>query len=188
MTRLPRFCRTLAVGLTAAAATLSLTQVASAAPAAPSVPKDIEVLAPNKVFLIAHATGVQIYTCTGLGTAASTPVTPDAQLVGDNGKFIAHHFGTPSGPAWQAKDGSMVVGRRDGAAPAPVPGAIDWLRVAAVSAEPGPDGDRLAGTTFIQRINTVGGLASTVASKCAKAGDQVKSPYEADYVFWKKLG
>jgi hypothetical protein len=188
MTRLPRFCRTLAVGLTAAAATLSLTQVASAAPAAPSVPKAIEVLAPNKVFLVAHATGFQIYTCSGLGTVdPNIAVTPDAQLVGDNGKFIAHHFGTPSGPAWQAKDGSMVVGRKDGAAPGDST-AIPWLRVAAVSAEPGQDGDRLAGTTFIQRINTVKGLASSVAPECTTAGQQVKSYYEADYVFWKKLG
>jgi hypothetical protein len=113
-------------------------------------------------------------------------VTPDAQLFGDNGQLIANHFGTPSGPAWQAKDGSKVVGKRDGAATVN-PTAIDWLRVVPVSAEAGADGDRLAGTSYIQRVNTDGGLASSVAAQCTTAGQQVKAPYKADYYFWKKI-
>jgi hypothetical protein len=188
MTRLPRFCRTLAVGLAAAAATLSLTQVANAEPAAPTVPPQIFVdPGVNKVFLIGHARGFQIYTCTGPGIAPSSPVTPDAQLFGDNGQLIANHFGTPSGPAWQARDGSKVVGKRDGGVNVDT-SAIDWLRVVPVSTTAGPDGDRLAGTSFIQRIKTTGGLAASVAGQCTTAGQQVKAQYTADYVFWKKIG
>ena len=49
------------------------------------------------------------------------------------------------------------------------------------------DGDRLARTTYIQRINTVGGLAPAGTCDPAVAKD-TPVPYEADYVFWKATG
>jgi hypothetical protein len=41
-------------------------------------------------------------------------------------------------------------------------------------------------TTFIQRVNTTGGLAPP-ASECnaSTAGTQAEVPYTADYYFWK---
>lgn len=53
----------------------------------------------------------------------------------------------------------------------------------AASTTSGPDGDRLAQTTFIQRVATTGGLAPA-AGEC-EAGAQVEVPYTADYYFWK---
>jgi hypothetical protein len=50
----------------------------------------------------------------------------------------------------------------------------------------GPDGDRLAGTEYIQRIATTGGLAPAASTCNAEtAGDEAEIPYTADYVFWK---
>ena len=62
--------------------------------------------------------------------------------------------------------------------------AIPWLLLAKVSTTAGPDGDRFAGTTYIQRIATVGGLPPA-ASECTVAGTKVEVPYTADYVFYK---
>jgi hypothetical protein len=65
-------------------------------------------------------------------------------------------------------------------------GAIPWLLLSAASTSAGPDGDRLAGTTFIQRIATTGGLAPAAADcNASTAGDRVEVPYTADYYFWK---
>ena len=62
--------------------------------------------------------------------------------------------------------------------------AIQWLLLEATQVG-GSAGDRLAETTFIQRINTRGGLAPA-ASTCtaANAGTQREVPYTADYTFW----
>jgi hypothetical protein len=67
MTRLIGINRLLVMGLVAVAAALSLTQVAHAGPPAPEgLPPEIQVdEGANKVFLIGHAVGVQIYTCNG---------------------------------------------------------------------------------------------------------------------------
>src|ERR671918_2142978 len=167
-----------AAAIVTVAAVTPLAPVAAAGPAEPAVPEDIKVPVGNKLFLVGHAAGVQIYSCNGTAWGL---VAPRANLYGDNGKLLMTHFG---GPTWQAKDGSKVVAQRDGQAN--VEGAIAWLRLAAASTTAGPDGDRLAGTTYIQRINTTDGLAPAAADcNASTAGDVVEVPYTADYYFWK---
>lgn len=154
--------------------------MAQAGPPEPVVPDSIEVPGGNKVFLVCHAVGVQIYSCNGVvcGFAA-----PRANLYDDKGKLINTHFG---GPTWQAKDGSKVVGLLD-APPVTVDStAVPWLRRAAASTAAGPDGDRLVATTYIQRIATTGGLAPPAADcNATTAGTVAQVPYTADYYFWK---
>jgi hypothetical protein len=169
----------IAVAITALAA-----QVAQAAPDEPSVPTKIAVPEGNKLFLVGHAVGVQIYTCTAstAGLAWSS-ATPRADLYDDNGRVIIKHFG---GPSWQAKDGSKVIGSRvDGVMVDDT--AIPWLLLHADKTFSGADGDRLTGTTYIQRIATTGGLTPPAAD-CTTAGSVVEKPYTADYYFWKKEG
>ena len=176
------FNRLLLVAIVAAAAALSLLQVAQAGPQPPSdVPSQIQdPIGPgNKVFLIGHAFGVQIYTCNG---SVWSSAVPRASLFGDNGKLIIHHF---AGPSWQAKDGSTAVGTPLKAV-TPDTSAIPWVLLSTTTT-PGPDGDRLVDTTFIQRIHTVGGVTPPAADcNAAAAGKVVEVPYTADYVFWKK--
>ena len=177
--------RLLIGGIAAAATILSLTQLAQAGPPEPSVPTKIEVPDGHKVFLVGHGVGVQVYSCndTPSGFVWSF-VTPRADLYNDNGKLITTHFG---GPTWQAKDGSSVVGRAEADVTVD-PTAIPWLRVVAVSTSAGPDGDRLAHTSFIQRTETTGGLAPD-AEECnaQTVGTIAEVPYTADYVFWKRV-
>jgi Protein of unknown function (DUF3455) len=180
------FIRLLLVGIVAAAAALSLTQVAQAGPPAPAVPGEIQVPAGNKVFLVGHAVGVQIYSCNAsAGGIAWGFVAPRANLYNDHGKLIITHF---AGPTWQAKDGSTVVGRAEASVTVDA-SAIPWVRLAAASTAAGSDGDRLVHTTYIQRIATTSGLAPPAAEcTAATAGTVAEVPYTADYYFWKHTG
>src|SRR5439155_4887927 len=100
----------------------------------------------------------------------------------DNGKLIITHFG---GPTWQAKDGSKVVGRLVDRVTVDAT-SIPWLLLSAASTA-GADGDRLVGTTYIQRIATTGGLAPPAAECTATtAGTKAEGPYTGDYYCWKK--
>jgi hypothetical protein len=175
--------RLLLAGLVTAAAALSLVvQVALAGPPSPTgVDGQITPGEGNKVFLVGHALGVQIYTCNG---SAWSSAVPRANLYDDNGKLIITHF---RGPTWQAKDGSQAVGTVVDKV-TPDLSAIPWVLLSTTTT-PGPDGDRLVDTTFIQRINTTAGLTPPAADcNAATAGTVVESPYTADYYFWKHTG
>ena len=172
--------------LAAIAAALSIAQVAQAGPAAPPVPGDIAVPAGHKPYLVAHADGVQIYDCVSVpGGYAWRLAAPRATLTDEQGKTLGSHYG---GPTWEARDGSKVVGKRDKGINVD-PTAIDWLRLKADSTAAGPDGDRFEATTYIQRINTVGGLAPA-APDCNQdsMAERREIPYTADYVFFKATG
>ena len=135
------------------------------------------------MFLVGHAVGVQIYSCNATTSGHSWGlVAPRANLYGDKGKLLMTHF---AGPTWRAKDGSRVVAQRvDGVTVDAT--AIPWLLLSTVSTAPGPDGDRLTKTTFIQRIATTGGLAPPAAECNAGTVGAVREiPYTADYYFWK---
>jgi Protein of unknown function (DUF3455) len=165
--------RLLLAGLVTAVAVAFSAQAASAHQ---PVPDAIAVLDGNEAYLSAHAVGVQIYMCNG---TAWTLVAPRANLYDRRGKLIATHF---AGPTWQAKDGSSVVGQREAGVNVD-PTAIDWLRLKAVSTTPGT----LGKTTFVQRINTVGGIAPAAGGcNAATSGTTAEVPYTADYVFWKQ--
>jgi hypothetical protein len=182
MKRFIRFNRLLLVGVVAAAAVVSLTQVAQAGPPSPDVPPTIAVPVGNKVFLVGHAVGVQVYSCNGVVWGF---VAPRANLYDDHGKRITTRF---AGPTWRATDGSRVVGQL-AADPVTVDAtAIPWLLLSARTFA-GPDGDRLVPTTYVQRIATTGGLAPPARTcTAATAGAVAEVPYTADYYFWKKMG
>ena len=181
-----RFNRLLLAGIVAAAAVLSMTPAAQAGPPAPVVPTKIEVAEGNKVFLVGHAVGVQIYSCNATSSGFVWGfVAPRANLYDDRGKLIITHF---TGPTWQAMDGSRVVGRLVDLVTVD-PTAIPWVLLSAASTAAGPDGDRMVATTYIQRIATTGGLAPPAAEcNATTAGTVAEVPYTADYYFWKMMG
>ena len=112
--------------------------------------------------------------------------------------------GGPIRVTWQhSRDTSTVWGRVRPADPA-VPGdlgdastdrafvaegAVAWLKITATATQDGPDGgDTLSKTTFIQRLNTSGGLApKTGCAAPTDVGHQAFVPYKADYFFFQKL-
>ena len=178
-----RFAHLVIAGLLAMLAALPLAQAAQAGPAPPDVPSTrIEPPAGNKVFLVRHAVGVQIYRCNATaGGFAWGFVAPRADLYDDHGKLTMTHY---VGPTWEAKDGSKVVGSRvDGVTVDN--SAIPWLLLSASSTTPG----RLGQTTYIQRVATTGGTAPPASECNAEAVGTVEEvPYTSDYYFWKKGG
>lgn len=157
----------------------------AARPEPPRVPSAIQVPAGNVPFLLGHARGTQNYTCQATSTGyAWTLVGPDAVLVDDRGKQIMTHY---AGPTWKARDGSTVVAAKvDGVTVSPT--AIPWLLLKATTTAPGPHGDRLTHTTYIQRVNTTGGLAPTSGCDQAHLGAARNVKYTADYYFYRARG
>src|SRR5216110_352801 len=176
----------------------------------PPTPSKIAVPAGNSPYLVGHAFGSQGYTClptsTG-GTAWNPAARPEATLFAS---FFGHlvqiitHFQsinenpkpgvTPplSGNAtWQGSlDSSRVwmvkvKGIDAGSDPASCPnsGSIQCLLLQSVGNKKGATGGNLlADTTFIQRLNTSGGVVPT--SVCTVGQTQLV-PYTADYFFFR---
>jgi Protein of unknown function (DUF3455) len=169
-----------------AVASLAATQAALAGPAEPSVPDTIRVEAGNKLFLFADAVGVQIHRCDAIASGYRWSfVAPRADLFDESGRLVATHFG---GPTWQAKDGSFVKAVLDARVTVD-PTAIDWFLLRATDKAAGADGNRFADTTFIQRLETTGGLAPALETcNAGTVGDVVEVAYTAVYAFWKASG
>jgi Protein of unknown function (DUF3455) len=98
---------TFLAAIVAAVAAVPIAHAGHAASAVPDVPTTIAVPDGNKVFLVGHAVGVQIYQCNATVTGYAWGfLAPRADLYDDHGKLLARHF---RGPTWQARDGSYVV-------------------------------------------------------------------------------
>jgi len=139
------------------------------APAAVKVPDG------NRRIATFSGDGVQIYGCTN---GAWTFIQPAATLT-RYGQPVAVHFAGPSFPRWEStKDGSLVGAKK--IASADQPGAVPQLLLQATENTGGP-GTQFGTVTFVQRLNTRGGLAP--AGACT-AGAQVGVHYTADYAFW----
>jgi hypothetical protein len=166
----------------------------------PPVPGDLEVPEGHRAVLIAHAYGTQNYVCLPAGSGFAWGFFgPQATLLDDDLDQVMTHYlgpnpaegGTPRA-AWQhSRDTSSVWAVAIAASSDPTfvaPGAIPWLKLQAVGAQYGPEGGRkLTATTFIQRVNTAGGIAP--ATGCAQATDVGKKalvPYTTDYVFYRE--
>jgi hypothetical protein len=184
--------------VTSLAAALALSQPAPAQAdhaKPPAVPSTIQVPAGNKAFLKGAAVGTQDYICLPSGSGfAWTFFGPQATLFDEHDQQIITHFfspnpvenGTPR-VTWQdSRDTSKVWGMAI-ASVSVEPGAIPWLLVEVVGAEDGPTGgDKLSQTTFIQRLNTAGGVApSTGCTQSTDIGAKALVPYSADYFFYK---
>ncbi len=166
----------------------------------PAVPSNLEVQDGSQPFLIGHAVGTQNYSCLPSGKGyAWTLYGPQATLFNDAAEQLMTHFLSPNPieggvprPTWQdSRDTSSAWGAAVATSTDPnyvAPGAIPWLllRVVGTQSGPLPNSDRLVGTTFIQRVNTAGGVAPSTG--CSKAGDVGKKAlvaYSTDYVFYR---
>jgi hypothetical protein len=103
---------------------------------------------------------------------------PQADLFDAGGQKIGTHY---AGPTWESSvDGSKVVGNKIAAAPSPTPGNIPWLLLQA---------KMTSGTgvftkvTYIQRLDTKGGVAAVDGCDAAHVGAESSVAYEANYVF-----
>ena len=129
----------------------------------------------NKVTFHVYAVGVQIYRWNGATWAFVAPAAVLYANADHDGEVGTHYVG----PTWESNSGSKVAGARL-AGCTPDPTAIPWLLLKAVSSDGPGIFDRV---TFIQRVNTVGGLAPATAG--TTVGEEQQVPYTAEYFFYR---
>jgi hypothetical protein len=169
----------------------------------PSVPAEIQVPAGNTVYLKAYAEGTQNYVCLPSGSGLAWKFQgPQATLFlklrwfnSEVRQQIMTHFLSPNpmegGTAratWQSSiDTSLVWAVKVGESSDSsfvAPGAIPWFLLDAVGTQHGPTGGAmLTPTTYIQRVNTTGGIMPP--NGCSVVGSIAFVPYTAEYVFYR---
>ena len=174
--------RTAAFAVAVAAIVAGVEAGPAGAITAPGVPPSLAVPAGNVLYAVGHARGYQVYQCQAQNDGFGWVLLyPYAGLTDDQGGSFALHY---AGPSWRAADGSTVVGARVASAPAPSGTAIPWLLLRATSTS-GPPGGTFSSTTFIQRINTTGGLAPATGCDASHVGATTAVFYTADYYFYR---
>lgn len=147
------------------------------------LPALIQVAAGNTLVLEAKAEGTIAYEC----RKEQVPLTaykwvvdgPDAILKDKNGKEIGKYEGPPA--RWSHEDGSFVTGSQVAVSPNGSKNIPYQLVKADVSGGLG----KLTALSYVQRVNTQGGVAPSKKCSADNEGDQVNVDYKADYRFWK---
>ena len=181
--------------LSIAIATIAATQGQAQALDLAPVPANLQPPAGNQAFLKVAAVGTQNYICLPAGW---TFIGPQATLFVKVQWFgstlsqqVGTHYLTPNPaetatnrPLWQSSVDSSIVWAKQADFADVDPTAIPWLLLQAAGNQKGPAGGTiLSQTTWIQRVNTTGGLKP--ASACT-VGAREFVPYTADYVFFRK--
>lgn len=168
-------------GITACSTRAPAMQVFSQA----ALPDVVKVPSGHHVALETAASGDITYECRAKKDMAGQYewvfVGPDAGLRDRKGARVGKYFGPPA--TWQSDDGSRITGAQLAVAST---GAADIpLQLVKANAATGPG--LMQGVTYIQRVNTRGGVAPAQACSAALTGQKQVVPYAADYVFWRAL-
>jgi hypothetical protein len=150
-------------------------------PCSGNLPASLSAPAGHELAFELSAEGVQIYVCGGAAGASSWAFqAPEAKLVDSRGRPAGTHY---AGPTWEGVDGSKVVGAKvEGATPDPA--AIPWLLLRAVS---NAGTGWMADVTFVQRIQTHGGMAPQGGCGTSNVGAVVRVPYHAVYCYYRRV-
>jgi hypothetical protein len=146
----------------------------------PELPPQCESITVPEGNSLAHqvyARGVQIYKWNGVSWEFDAP---RASLFAEENYFgeVGSHY---RGPTWESKSGSKVLAARvPGTGCTPDPSAIAWLLLQTTEAG-GPGIFRRV--TYIQRVNTTGGLAPSVPG--TTVGELREVSYTAEYYFYR---
>jgi hypothetical protein len=146
------------------------------------VPANLKAPAGNVLLFKTFATGTQIYVCAARADSREmfgwTFKAPEAELWNDLGEKVGRHY---AGPSWEGNDGSKVIGEVVARADAADPDAIPWLLLRAASHA----GTGVFSTiSYIQRLETVGGVAPAQGCDRSTAGTERAVPYTAVYAFF----
>jgi hypothetical protein len=159
---------------------LAAAEVATAKDGVVEVPA---ALNPDKlsIFRVVSATGVQANACTRNPAGATGWILkgPDAQLFDPQNKPVGKHY---AGPTWEGLDGSKVVGEVKTSMQAPVDKAVPWLLLHTKSHE---GSGAFTEARAIVRMATTGGTAPGDGCDEVHAGQELRVPYTAIYIFLK---
>jgi hypothetical protein len=160
-----------------------LLTTAGAGFAAEALPEPVRVPAGHVETMQTVGVGEITYECREKKDAAGAFewafVVPVAVLNDMQNKPVGKYYG---GPTWEANDGSKVTGKQVAIAPAS-PGNIP---LQLVKAEPAMGKGAMTGVSYIQRLETKGGVAPAAACSMANKGAKQQVKYQAKYVFFKQ--
>ena len=106
-------------------------------------------------------------------------VGPDAKLMDRAGKPVGKYYGPPA--TWEAADGSKVTGAQVAVSPA----SAGSIPLQLVKANPAMGMGAMQDIAYIQRVNTMGGVAPALPCTQAEVSRKQVVQYQADYIFWK---
>jgi len=173
--------------LAAAAAALALS-ACGGMPSSPghnqaTLPASIQVPAGHRVAMETVGVGEITYECRAKGDApgghAWMFVGPQADLNSRSGVKLGAYFGPPA--TWKANDGSHITGKQLAVAP----GEKGSIPMQLVQANPAVGQGAMTGITYVQRVQTKGGVAPVVSCDSGQLGRKEIVKYQADYIFWK---
>lgn len=148
-----------------------------------SLPDGVKVPAGNRVAMETAAAGDITYECRVKTGAAGQYewffVGPDAGLKDRSGKVVGKYYGPPA--TWDMNDGSKVTGAQVAVAPS----AAGSIPLQLVKANPAMGAGAMQGVSYIQRVNTQGGVAPSAACAAPNLGQKQVVRYSADYIFWR---
>lgn len=154
----------------------------SSAMKAPDAPAAVTVLAGNKLVLSLRGAGDLTYECRVKvampGAYEWVFAGPTAVLSDQNGKVLGKYY---AGPTWESNDGSKVTGKQLATAP----GAANAIPLQLVKANPSTGSGVMTDITYIQRLNTMGGVAPSDSCAADNVGAKKLVKYQADYLFYK---
>ena len=146
-------------------------------PELPAQCESVQITTGDKLAFHVYARGVQIYIWNGTSWVFDAPraaLFAEANFFGE----VGTHY---RGPFWESKSGSKVKAARvPGTGCTPDQTAIPWLKL--LSTETSGPGI-FDGVTYVQRVNTTGGIAPTAFGLFI--GEVKEVPYTAEYYFYR---
>lgn len=149
------------------------------------LPDAVKVPAGHRPAGEAVGTGQLTYECrekTAMpGTYEWVFVGPNAVLTNRAGTRVGTYYGLPA--TWESTDGSKISGTQLAISP----GASGSIPLQLVKTDPAVGSGMMSGVTYIQRVNTQGGVAPTMPCDATNTGKRELVNYQADYIFYTAM-
>lgn len=150
-----------------------------------NLPAAVQVPAGNKVAMETVGVGEITYQCSPKKDMAGqfewVFVGPDAKLNDRGGKQVGKYYGPPA--TWESMDGSKLTATQIAVAPNGSGNIPSQL----VKANPAMGSGAMSGVSYIQRVDTRGGVAPAMACAAGNTGAKQVVKYQADYIFYKAM-
>lgn len=162
-------------------ATLAATLIASFSHAAlAETPDEVQVPDGHSIALETVGVGAITYMCEANddGDLGWVFKGPHAALNDADGNQVGSYYGPPA--TWEALDGSKITGTQLATAA----NGDGNIPLQLVEADPAEGEGAMSGVSYIQRLDTQGGVAPDVTCDGDHEGATAVVTYQADYIFW----
>ena len=149
------------------------------------LPAAVQVPAGHKVAMETVGVGEITYQCSAKKDMAGqfewVFAGPDAKLNDRSGKQVGKYYGPPA--TWESMDGSKLTATQIAVAP----NGTGNIPTQLVKGNPAMGSGAMTGVTYIQRVDTRGGIAPALPCAAGNLGAKQVVQYQADYIFYKAI-